>query len=612
MNNIEIKNINKLEQYIPDICSKYKQLLCEYHENQNVVINEKQAVVFKNGREWILTSRYDDDYACDVWAEQFDCVNSNAVVVIVGLGNGLYIQKAINKLHKDVSIIIYEPDVDIFIEAMKNIDLTEIMERCKMIIQSINDSYIASIISSSVTYSIIDYTSLYILPNYWNICEDSIKKFKQIIMDVISSEQIDRNTYVTFGKEFYQNILNNLWMVLSNSSIAELRSSIVNDRQYKRNTPVVVVSAGPSLNKNIIHLKKYRKKVFIIACDSALNPLLHNDIIPDIAVSIDSHKPLSNFMDYRVKKIPFVLSSTCIEWFQNEHNGKKFFFADSYQLLKLFNGFNKEFGILDSGGSVANDAFSLADFLGFTNVILIGQDLSYSNGLYYANGIVKGQKKENINEEFIEVEGYYGDKVLTKYNLDSYRKWFEQQIVNKENLNVINSTEGGAMIHGAKNMPLVDACEKYCNDDIDYLNTINNAKNAFTEAELKEVRNNILHYDDIIINLKKSIDSNLRDFYKMQGLISKNKMSNEIVRIYKRIIERIEKMDNEYILGFAAFNNKVEEYEIIDGVNEDTGSDIDDLKNAIAKGIQLQKSYLKNLNELSVKLPELYKKVQNS
>lgn len=71
MNNIEIKNINKLEQYIPDICSKYKQLLCEYHENQNVVINEKQAVVFKNGREWILTSRYDDDYACDVWAEQF-------------------------------------------------------------------------------------------------------------------------------------------------------------------------------------------------------------------------------------------------------------------------------------------------------------------------------------------------------------------------------------------------------------------------------------------------------------------------------------------------------------------------------------------------------------
>lgn len=374
MNNIEIKNINKLEQYIPDICSKYKQLLCEYHENQNVVINEKQAVVFKNGREWILTSRYDDDYACDVWAEQFDCVNSNAVVVIVGLGNGLYIQKAINKLHKDVSIIIYEPDVDIFIEAMKNIDLTEIMERCKMIIQSINDSYIASIISSSVTYSIIDYTSLYILPNYWNIYEDSIKKFKQIIMDVISSEQIDRNTYVTFGKEFYQNILNNLWMVLSNSSIAELRSSIVNDRQYKRNTPVVVVSAGPSLNKNIIHLKKYRKKVFIIACDSALNPLLHNDIIPDIAVSIDSHKPLSNFMDYRVKKIPFVLSSTCIEWFQNEHNGKKFFFADSYQLLKLFNGFNKEFGILDSGGSVANDAFSLADFLGFTNVILIGQE----------------------------------------------------------------------------------------------------------------------------------------------------------------------------------------------------------------------------------------------
>ena len=43
----------------------------------------------------------------------------------------------------------------------------------------------------------------------------------------------------------------------------------------------------------------------------------------------------------------------------------------------------KKFGIendfIDSGGSVANSAFSVARYLGFKNIILIGQDLAFTN-----------------------------------------------------------------------------------------------------------------------------------------------------------------------------------------------------------------------------------------
>ena len=412
---------------------------------------------------------------------------------------------------------------------------------------------------------------------------------------------MDKNTYITYGQEVFNNMLSNLWMVLSNSSVNELYNAIAVNEEYK-NVPAVIVAAGPSLNKNIEKLKKYREKVFVIACDAALNPLLDNDIIPDLAVSVDSHKPLSNFSNDKVKYIPFVLGSKCIEWFQNEHNGKKFFFGDSYLLDKLLENFNKEFGMLDTGGSVANDAFSLADLLGFKNIILIGQDLAYSNGIYYAKGVVKKQIQKNT-DGMVEVEGYYGDKVWTKLNLDSYRRWFEQQIEFKDYLNVINSTEGGAMIHGAVNMTLDEACDKYCDKEIDFTTAINNAKPTFTEAELENVKDKVLHFDDVIKNLEKSIDSNLRDFYKLQELIT---------RIYNRINARMEEMDKEFLLEFAAMNNKSEEYEIINGVYEDTGSDIDDLKSAIEKGIQLQKSYSKNLDKLSERLPELYKKIQDN
>lgn len=610
MENIEIKNNKKLDECLHGMYLEYRKFLDNYKKNENILIDEKQALIYRNGREWILTSRYDANYAGDVWVEQLDDVNSTALVIIAGVGNGIYIKKALKKLNKDVRVIIYEPDIDIFIEAMKNVDLTDIIGRCTLIVKGINDKILSVLMSGGISYSLIEYTRFCVLPNYWNIYEADIMSVKETITDAIARQQMDKNTYIKYGQEVFDNVLSNLWMVLSNSNVNELYNAIAVNEEYK-NVPAVIVAAGPSLNKNIEKLKKYRKKVFVIACDAALNPLLYNNIIPDIAVSVDSHKPLSHFSNDKVRNIPFVLSSTCVEWFQKEHRGKKFFFGDSYLLVKLLGSFNKRFGMLDTGGSVANDAFSLADILGFKNIILIGQDLAYSNGMYYAEGVVRQQTKKKT-DDMVEVEGYYGDKVLTRLNLDSYRRWFEQQIEFKDYLNVINSTEGGAMIHGAVNMPLDEACDKYCDKEIDFTTAINNAKPTFTEAELENVKDKVLHFDDVIKNLEKSIDSNLRDFYKLQELISRNKITNEITRIYNRINARMEEMDKEFLLEFAAMNNKSEEYEIINGVYEDTGSDIDDLKSAIEKGIQLQKSYSKNLDKLSERLPELYKKIQDN
>lgn len=610
MENIEIKNNKKLDECLHGMYLEYRKFLDNYKKNENILIDEKQALIYRNGREWILTSRYDANYAGDVWVEQLDDVNSTALVIIAGVGNGIYIKKALKKLNKDVRVIIYEPDIDIFIEAMKNVDLTDIIGRCTLIVKGINDKILSVLMSGGISYSLIEYTRFCVLPNYWNIYEADIMSVKETITDAIARQQMDKNTYIKYGQEVFDNVLSNLWMVLSNSNVNELYNAIAVNEEYK-NVPAVIVAAGPSLNKNIEKLKKYRKKVFVIACDAALNPLLYNNIIPDIAVSVDSHKPLSHFSNDKVRNIPFVLSSTCVEWFQKEHRGKKFFFGDSYLLVKLLGSFNKRFGMLDTGGSVANDAFSLADILGFKNIILIGQDLAYSNGMYYAEGVVRQQTKKKT-DDMVEVEGYYGDKVLTRLNLDSYRRWFEQQIEFKDYLNVINSTEGGAMIHGAVNMPLDEACDKYCDKEIAFTTAINNAKPTFTEAELENVKDKVLHFDDVIKNLEKSIDSNLRDFYKLQELISRNKITNEITRIYNRINARMEEMDKEFLLEFAAMNNKSEEYEIINGVYEDTGSDIDDLKSAIEKGIQLQKSYSKNLDKLSERLPELYKKIQDN
>ena len=51
--------------------------------------------------------------------------------------------------------------------------------------------------------------------------------------------------------------------------------------------PAIVVSAGPSLNKNIVELRKAKNKAFIVAVDTAVKPLVKAGIIPDLYVVVD-------------------------------------------------------------------------------------------------------------------------------------------------------------------------------------------------------------------------------------------------------------------------------------------------------------------------------------
>ena len=54
---------------------------------------------------------------------------------------------------------------------------------------------------------------------------------------------------------------------------------------------IILVSAGPSLNKNIMELKKAKNKAFIVATDTAVKPLLKAGIEPDLMVMVDGEKP---------------------------------------------------------------------------------------------------------------------------------------------------------------------------------------------------------------------------------------------------------------------------------------------------------------------------------
>lgn len=607
MKDIQFENKMYLKKYIPEMYEKYSDTLKNYIYKDDITVNDKITSVKKMGRVWCFNSRYDVKYACDMWLKQLDDVYTSGVVLIFGLANGYYIKEVIKKLHKDINIIIYEPDIDIFMKAMDNVELSEVIERCNIVVEGINFEKLQLYIARYITFDIINETKMVSLPNYSVVYKEAMIKYKNIVTDFINGEMMNRNTEVKYGKEFYDNLLNNLWMIVSNSSVSDLQKAFI--QHEKNKLPVVIVAAGPSLNKNIKVLKKFQNKIVIIACDAALNPLLKENIIPDIAVSVDSHKPLNNFKDERVKSIPFVLGSRCISWFCNEHKGKKFFYGDSMEMYKFFLDHNRDFGIVETGGSVANTAFSLAQELGFKTLILIGQDLAYEDGIYYAKGVEEKQEKQKLTgEDYFSVEGYYGGTVITAQNLNMYRKWFEKQIIDDDSLHVINATEGGALIHGAENKSLERVCNQLCNNDKNIKNIIQDVPFAFNKYELLEIKQEILQYDKKIDYVVSLIEKNISEYKDILDDINDNNIEN-IMTKYENISSRIQQINGEFVMVLATSINKQSEYDVIEDLNKDQGNEIYNIKAAVNKGINLHKLYLENLNDVKKELPILYNQI---
>ncbi len=88
--------------------------------------------------------------------------------------------------------------------------------------------------------------------------------------------------------------------------------------------PVIVVSAGPSLNKNIEDLKKAVGKACIIATDTAMKPLLNAGIVPDLFVIVDGLKPAVLFEHKDISKTAMLIMTGVSIPSMDMHKGKNF------------------------------------------------------------------------------------------------------------------------------------------------------------------------------------------------------------------------------------------------------------------------------------------------
>jgi len=236
-----------------------------------------------------------------------------------------------------------------------------------------------------------------------------------------------------------------------------------------KDRPAVVVSAGPSLDKNFELLKGREDRLIIIATDTVLRKLLKNGIKPHIVCALERGLVVFDkhfrdvVKDYKeeLKDVLLVVQSVCVPQIVGTWPGPKVIIGkaglplDSWVVAQLLGG-----DVISSGASVAHMCTTLAAALGASSIALIGQDLAYGpEGLTHSKDTAWEKEKSGDarvpEENRIEVPGALGGTVYTNRIWLMFIRLFEQMIpsLKESGINLYDCTEGGALIRGTTITP---------------------------------------------------------------------------------------------------------------------------------------------------------------
>lgn len=521
-------------------------------------------------------SLYDRKLAGRTFAEQF--VNSKPYSTLVVFGDD---EVANNEL---IHILEADDTKTLYCVTTETAGTPEVEEKLSSII-NVHNRELVQIVS---------------LPNFDKIYENEFNELKGRVDYYIKLETFTKNSGIRDASEIGKNILANIEYILNGSSVNKLIERFKSEEFNE--IPAIIVSAGPSLDKNIKELKKAEGKAFIIGVDSALRSLLENEIKVDLAVSVDPAKHRQPFEHEKIRELPFIFKINSPN-FAVKENKNKIFFEDGYGFKyyseMLMSVADIELGETKTGGSVANNAFSLAVDLGFKKIIFAGQDLAFTGGKSHVTGFVN--KEVSLRNKSIPgmTKAIGGGMVETSIQMSFYREWFEKRILELEGaIEVINATEGGAAIKGTREMSLEAAIKENCIKEFDFGSVISSVEPILSEEKQQDIHLRLNSMKAELDALENKLESGIRDYQK---LIEFEKFGKGNESEYRKLINRlgeINRLDEEVaLLDFTRLFYKEGEEGITDDIYTGEGLSVTDIAR---KGEALLKSYIKGVENCRV------------
>lgn len=444
--------------------NRYSDIFNLINQTVNVESNEYQIVESKTlvptllincyNKKFYLHSKYDPVKEAERFIEENYDEKINDYI-IYGFGFGYHIRELINR-NKNANIYVFETNKEIFRLALKYVDLQEILENpnLKLIIEDKIEDFAKQF---NKVLNINKFKLIIHLPSLQAMPEEYVE-----IKYLLENYRIQEHT-----TEKYKDVLE--YNFRENIQFYDANVDVLFDKL--KDVPIIIVAAGPSLDKNKHLLKEVKNKAIIFSVGTALKPLVNEGIYPDICIITDPQDIVYNQIEGLNIDIPIIVLSTCNHKIMKSYNGFKFIaLQEGYDLAEAYAKINNN-KLVKTGGSVATTALDIAIKFGCTPIIFVGLDLAYTDNKTHVKGTYFYQEIENI-KNLRPITGINGKTIYTSKNLYMYLKWIEKRISEEKHITFINATEGGARIEGTIAMSLGEVINDLIKDKRSNFNEI--------------------------------------------------------------------------------------------------------------------------------------------
>lgn len=535
MNNY-IKNIEELNK------NKYNLRAIQKLKNYQT---ENDLYKIKLNKDNLITVIYNDKPLTSAYApieEAKRLINQNVkdssshIGIFLSIASFYHIDYFLS-LNEDSEAIIIEKDIEIVKLVFENIESKNLKRAIILLDEKIED--------------IISFFNFY-------IAEENIKKIiyiRHIRASNIKAE--NKNYYDNIHTVLINNIKEKLMSLTSNYYFAPIwaRNIIYNLKLNKgysiktyrnilnKKTPLLLISAGASIDNYIEKIKELSKTHFILSLSHAFNTLIKNGIKADAIVSTDGGFYSSiHIIDSIKNDIPIFASHTNYPFpitnISNLNKERIFYFSHNESFEKIIYPHENTNNIyFRMEGSVIMPALRIANFLNPKYIILAGCDFCHLNDKshsIYSNAVAldflisdKLKTFENLKYKRLNdnqnIECY--DNVLRKSSdsLISYKTHFEtlaNEIIKETE--IFNLTKESAKI---ENVKIFNNISNNTNKNI----TINN----YIEETINE-KEFIKKLESFIKNIYNEIDENFANMISPYHIstLKENKISKKEFKEY--------------------------------------------------------------------------------
>lgn len=452
-------------------------------------------------------------------------VESAAAVVVIGFGVGHHVAALARRMGRTGVIYVFEPDVGLLRGVLERIDHSAWIDGANVVLFTDPDDTATLSAATRGVEGLIAMGARFVdhpasLPR---LAEQGAARFRENVAAAVRAVKTTVVTTLAQSGVTIRNLLMNLDHAATRPGVADLAG-------VARGRPAIVVSAGPSLRRNVDLLARpgVRDKFLIIAVQTVLKPLLARGIRPHFVTALDYHEISRRFYEgltaADVEGVTLVAEAKANPAILDAFPGAIRVSGDDFLTDLLGAEVGGRLGQLPPGATVAHMAYYLARHMGADPVMLIGQDLGFTDGQYYAagaaiHGVWAGELNAFNTLEMMEWQrivrarpilrratDVLGRPVYTDEQMTAYLAQFERDFLADEvrGLTIIDATEGGVAKAHTRAVPLAEALARYEPPSVLTLPATpmpadeeRRATLRAVAARLREVRREIWRYEQI-------------------------------------------------------------------------------------------------------------------